>query len=67
MMDQDLQTRLAELEQKVDRIWHSVEQTRKMYLWTLIIGVALFILPLIGLAFVLPSYIKSLDLNGLLQ
>lgn len=59
--------RLTALEQKVERIWHSVESTRKMYLWSLIIGIALFVLPLIALGFVIPQYLKSLDIQSLLQ
>lgn len=66
-MDQDLEKRFAQLEQKVDRIWHSVEQTRKMYLWSLIIGIVLFVLPLIGLAFAIPAYLKSLDISSLIK
>lgn len=66
-MDQDLNQRLTQLEQKIDKIWHSVEATRKMYLWSLIIGAALFILPLIGLAVVIPQYLKSIDIQSLLQ
>ena len=66
-MEQDLEKRLAELEKKVDRIWRSVEQTRKMYLWSLIIGAVLFVLPLIGLAFAFPTYLKSLDISSLVK
>lgn len=66
-MDQDLNQRLTALEAKTEKIWHSVEQTRKMYLWSLIIGAVLFILPLIGLTVVIPQYLKSLDINSLLQ
>lgn len=66
-MDQDLDQRLTVLEQKVEKIWDSVEKTRKMYLWSLIIGAALFILPLIALGFVIPQYLKSIDIQSLLQ
>ncbi len=59
--------RLTALEQKVEKIWHSVEQTRKIYLWSLIIGAVVFILPLIGLAFVIPQYLKSVNIQSLLQ
>ena len=59
--------RLTALEQKVERIWHSVESTRKMYLWSLIIGAVLFILPLIALGFVIPQYLKAVDIQSLLQ
>lgn len=66
-MDQDLEQRLTALENKTEKIWKSVEQTRKMYLWSLIIGAALFILPLIGLAFAIPQYLKSINIQNILQ
>ena len=58
-MEPELTARLAVLEQKVDAMYASVEKLRKYFLWTGIIGVALFILPLIGLIFVIPSFLKS--------
>jgi hypothetical protein len=64
-MDQDLNQRLADLEKKVDEIWRSAEQIRKIFLWTLIIGVGMVILPLIGLAFAIPSFLKTFDTSGL--
>lgn len=66
-MDQDLQQRLTALEEKIEKVYHSAEATRKMYLWSLIIGIALFVLPLIGLFFAIPQYLKSVDIQSLLQ
>lgn len=66
-MDQDLNQRLTALEVKIEKIYKSAEATRKMYLWSLIIGVALFVLPLIGLAVVIPQYLKTLNIQSLLQ
>lgn len=63
----EITQRLVELEHKVDRIWRSVEQTRKIMFWTTVVGLILFILPLIGLAFVIPQYIKSLNISQYLQ
>lgn len=66
-MDEELKTRLEELETKVDRVMHSAELTRKYILWTVVISVALFILPLIGLAFVIPKYLQTLNINSYLK
>jgi TRAP-type mannitol/chloroaromatic compound transport system permease small subunit len=44
---------------KIDAIYKSVEKTRKYLLWTMIATVAFFVLPLIGLMFVVPSFISS--------
>lgn len=51
--------KLIELEEKIDKIYISVEKTRKYLKWTLIITVVLFILPLIGLLLVIPNFLKS--------
>lgn len=66
-MDQDLDARLKELEKKIDEMQATMRKVWLIYKWTIIITIALIVLPLIAMAFVLPSYLKSLDLNGLLQ
>ncbi len=58
-MDQEIQNKMAEMEKKIDEIYASVEKTRKMILWTGIITAAVIILPLIGLMFVIPSFISN--------
>lgn len=66
-MDQDLDTRLKALEQKVDDAAATVRKMWRMYQWTLWITIALFVVPLIVLAFVIPQYLSTLDIGGLLQ
>jgi len=51
--------KIEELDKKIDAIYKSVEKTRKYFLWTLIISVALFVLPLIGLMFAIPSFLQN--------
>lgn len=58
-MEPNVAERLAVLEQKVDAMYASVEKLRKYFLWTGIITVVLFVVPLIGLAFAIPSFINS--------
>lgn len=58
--------KMQELEQKIDAIYKSVEKTRKMFLWTLILAAVTFIIPLIGLMYVIPTYLDTLDYGGLL-
>jgi type IV secretory pathway component VirB8 len=58
-MDQELEQRFATLEEKINKIYISVEKTRKYFLWTLIISVALFVLPAIGLAFAIPAFLNN--------
>jgi len=67
-MDQELKTQIAELDKKIDAIHISVEKTRKYFLYTFWITVILFVLPLIGLIFVIPSFISTYTqtLNGII-
>ena len=51
--------KLEIINKKVDDIYVSVEKTRKYMLWTVIITVALIVLPLIGLLFAAPSFISN--------
>ena len=58
-MDQELKQRISDLEAKVDAVYKSVEKTRKYFLviiWVTVLGL---VLPMIGLAFVLPSFINN--------
>jgi len=46
-------------DEKLDNIFRSVEKTRKYFLWTLIITVVLFVVPLIGLILVIPQVLST--------
>ena len=61
-MDQDLEKRLATLEQKIDATYVAANKTRKMFLWTLVIAAITTILPLIGLLFAIPKLIQGLGI-----
>ena len=61
-MDEVLK-KLAELEQKVDAVYKSAEKTRKYFMWTLILSVVLFVLPLIALVFVIPYFLSAIGPN----
>ncbi len=62
-----MEQKIIELEQKIDKIYISVEKTRKYFLWTGIITAAVIILPLIAMMFVLPSFMSNYvgNLQGL--
>ena len=55
--------KLEEQQKKIDAIFVSVEKTRKYFLWTMIITIALFVLPLIGLLFAIPSFLNTYTTN----
>ncbi len=60
-MDQEINKKLEEQSQKIDAIYRSVEKTRRYFLWTLIISVAVIVLPLVGLFFAIPSFLMGLN------
>lgn len=51
--------KLKALEEKIDAIYKSVESTRKYFLVTLIVSVAVIVLPMIGLVFLAPSLMDT--------
>jgi type II secretory pathway component PulF len=48
-----------ELKEKIDKIYISVEKTRKYFQWTLIITIVIVVLPLILMLFAIPSFIST--------
>jgi hypothetical protein len=58
-METEIIKKLQEQEIKIEQIYVSVEKTRKYFQWTMIITVALFVLPLIGLLFAVPAFLSS--------
>ncbi len=53
-MEEKILQKLEEQEKKINAIYKSVESARKIFLVTLIITIVTFVLPLIGLIFVIP-------------
>ena len=65
-MDTELKQSLDQLNTKIDAVHTSVEQTKKYFLWTLIISVLVVVLPLIGLMLIIPSFLDLYSgLSGL--
>lgn len=60
-MDDEIRIKLEAIEKKLDAVFGSAEKTRKYFMWTLIVTVAMVVLPLIGLAFVIPAYLSTLS------
>ena len=59
-MEQDILQKFEELDKKLDAIYKSVEKTRKYFLFTLIVSVVFVVLPLVGLIFVIPMFLRTL-------
>lgn len=67
-MENEIKEALKEQDQKLEAIFKSVEKTRKYFLIIVWVTIIMFVLPLIGMMFVIPSFIDSYStsLNGLL-
>ncbi len=67
-MEEEITKKIDEQGIKIDAIYKSVEKTRKYFLAIIWVSVICFVLPLIGLMFVLPAFISSYigGLEGLL-
>jgi hypothetical protein len=57
-MEEETKKRLDAQDELLEKIYTSVEKTRKYFLWTLIISLVVFILPLIGLLFAIPKFLS---------
>ena len=57
-MDPQLEQKLAEQDQKLDKIYASIEKMRKYFLWTMIITIVTIVLPIIALIFVIPWFLS---------
>ncbi len=59
MTEGDIQTQLDAIEKKVDEIKKMIRLIKKIFIWTVVVSAAMIILPLIGIAFAIPSVISS--------
>lgn len=60
-MDQETSEALKKLDEKITRVYDSVERTRKYMLWSLIMQVAVVLLPLVVLMLAVPFVLSSLS------
>lgn len=58
-MENEILAKLVEQDAKIEEIWKSVEKSRKYFLITAWITVGAIVIPMVGLAFVVPSFLSS--------
>lgn len=58
-MEQEILSRLQAQEELLQKMYISVEKTRKYFMWTLVATIAMFVIPLIGLVFAIPAFLKT--------
>ncbi len=63
-METEILKKIQEQDIKIDAIYRSVEKMRKYFMWTFILSLVFFILPLLGLVFILPSVWSALTSVG---
>ncbi|NQS89681.1 hypothetical protein HQ584_07840 [Patescibacteria group bacterium] len=63
-MEGEILKKIEMQDKKLEEICRFVEKTRKYFLWTLIVTLVLFILPLVGLLLVVPKFL-SIYASGL--
>lgn len=59
---QNLLAKIDEQQKKLDAVFVLVEKMRAYFKWTLIISVAVIVLPMIGLMFAIPAFLKTLQI-----
>jgi type II secretory pathway component PulF len=63
-METELKNRLDILEQKIDTINKNIKAIKNVFAWTFIITIAVIVIPLIGMVFVIPQFMSSIDISG---
>ena len=58
-MPENVNEQLREQANKLDAIFASVEKTRKYFLLIMWISIAMVVLPMIGLLFVIPTFLET--------
>jgi len=61
MNNEEISKKLEEMNAKIDEVHESTSKLMTYFKWTLIITGLMIALPLVGLLFAIPSYLKNLD------
>jgi type IV secretory pathway component VirB8 len=57
-MENEILQKFEEQDKKLGDIYRSIEKMRKYFLWTLIVTIAMIVLPLIALVLIMPWFIR---------
>jgi len=61
VVEEELKQRLTKQEELLEKIYLSTEKTRRYFLWTLIASLVIFVLPFVGLLFIIPQFLDIYD------
>jgi len=59
-MDEELAKKIGDLEQKIDEMHKMSLAAKKMFIWSLVLSLLFFVIPLIILMFILPSMLDTM-------
>ena len=67
-MDEKLYKKIEDMDTKINHIHQTIATTKKMFVWSLVITLLLFVIPIIILIFILPSMMNTImgSYSGLL-
>lgn len=57
-MEEQLNVEIKSLEGKIDKLQQSINKLKRIFFWIFIISIVLFVVPLIGLFFVIPQFLS---------
>ena len=59
-MENEILQKIRKQDEKLAKIYASVEKTRKYFLWTLIISIITIVLPIIALVLIIPWFLRTM-------
>ena len=63
IMEEELVKKITALEQKIDEMYKITMAAKKMFIWSLVLSLLFFVIPLIILMFILPSMLDTMTSN----
>jgi hypothetical protein len=58
-MEQEILQKIEEQGRKIDEMYCSVEKLRKYFFWTMVITIAMIVIPIVGLIMVIPKLLNT--------
>jgi len=66
-MGDELRQKLEKMEKQMDEVYAMARRLYRIIFWTVVISIVLFIVPLIGLMFEIPSLLNTYSTIGNIQ
>jgi hypothetical protein len=66
-MDEEMRQKLETMEKQMTEVYAMARRLYRIIVWTVVVSFVLFVVPLIGLAFEMPSLINTYSTIGNIQ